>query len=86
MAGLSGLISRFRREGDALQPPTALADGVSHGPNGTWAWVVLPPRSTDELNTTTLVRLTATRVQRPAPADPGGVRLPFQDPVGPIRG
>ena len=60
MPGLSGLISRFRREGDALRPPTALSEGVSHGPDGTWAWVVLPPRSTDERNTTTLVRMTAT--------------------------
>ena len=60
MAGVSGLISRFRREGDPLQPPTAISDGVTHGPNGTWAWVVLPPRSTDERNTSTLVRMTAT--------------------------
>lgn len=59
MAGLSGMISRFRRSGDPLRPPTALADGMSHGPDGTWAWVVLPARSTDEQNTTTLVRMTA---------------------------
>ena len=48
MALLSGLVSRFRRDGGRLHPPTALADGVSHGPAGTWAWVVIPPRSTDE--------------------------------------
>ena len=59
MTGVSGLISRFRRHGDPLRPPTAISDGVTHGPNGTWAWVVLPPRSTDERNTSTLVRMTA---------------------------
>ena len=59
MAGLSGMISRFRRSGEPLRPPTALADGMSHGADGTWAWVVLPARSTDEQNTSTLVRMTA---------------------------
>ena len=59
MSGLSGVVSRFRRIADPVRPPTALADGMSHGPDGTWAWVVLPPRSTDEQNTTTLVRMTA---------------------------
>ena len=78
MAGFSGLISRFRRDGDALRPPTALADGVSHGPNGTWAWVVLPPRSTDELNTTTLVGLTATAANDLRRLIPAGYQFHFK--------
>lgn len=59
MSALAGILSRFRRVPDPLRPPTALADGMSHGPDGTWAWVVLPPRSTDEQNTATLVQMTA---------------------------
>lgn len=59
MSALSGVVSRFRRNGDPVRPPTALADGMSHGPDGTWAWVVLPSRSTDEQNTATLVQMTA---------------------------
>jgi hypothetical protein len=53
------VISRFRRDPAPLRPPTALSDGITHGPDGTWAWVVLPSRSTDEVNTSTLVRMTA---------------------------
>jgi len=56
---LSGLVSRFRRDGGQLQPPTAMADGVCHGPAGTWAWVVIPPRSTDELPSGALAMATA---------------------------
>lgn len=59
MPFLSGLVSRFRRDGGQLQPPTAMADGVCHGPAGTWAWVVIPPRSTDELPSGALAMATA---------------------------
>ncbi len=59
MTGISGVVSRFRRGSDPLRPPTALGEGLSHGPDGTWAWVVLPARSTDEQNTSSLVRMTA---------------------------
>ena len=80
--GLAGIVSRFRRVPDPLRPPTAFADGVSHGPDGTWAWVVLPARSTDEQNTATLVRMTADATSRPAAVDPAGGGVPLQDRSG----
>ncbi|WP_188944631.1 ATP-binding protein [Nakamurella endophytica] len=42
-----------------MATPTALAQGVSTGPGGTWAWAVIPPAATDELDSARLVAATA---------------------------
>lgn len=76
--GLAGIVSRFRRVPDPLRPPTAFTDGVSHGPDGTWAWVVLPARSTDEQNTTTLVQMTADATSDLRRLIPAGVEFHFK--------
>ncbi len=52
-------LDRFRRDDGRLTPPTALAEGITSSPSAAWAWVVLPTRSTDELNTEHIFRLTA---------------------------
>ena len=59
MALLSGMVAKFRRDGGKVQPPTAMADGVTHGPGGTWAWVLIPTRATDDLGSAALAQLTA---------------------------
>lgn len=51
--------SRWRRDGGPVATPTALGRGMSSGPGGTWAWVVIPPAATDELDSNQLVSLTA---------------------------
>jgi len=53
------LISKFRRNESPLHLPTAMAEGVTHGPGGTWGWVEIPARATDELNTQTIFRATS---------------------------
>jgi len=52
------LLRKFRRDESPLQTPSAIAQGVTHGPGGVWAWVEIPPRSTDEQDEDTLVSLT----------------------------
>ena len=52
------LLRKFRRDESPLQTPSAIAHGVTHGPGGVWAWVEIPPRSTDEQDEDTLVALT----------------------------
>lgn len=52
------IFDKFRRDQSRLRLPTAIADGVVHGPGGTWAVVLIPARSTDNLNTTTILRMT----------------------------
>lgn len=52
------LFQQFRRNESPLKVPTALADGITTGPGGTWAWVLIPPRATDELNSSTIFRMT----------------------------
>ena len=56
---LRGILSRFRRDESPLKAPEAMADGITHGPGGLWAWVVIPGRSTDELNTRSIFRMTS---------------------------
>ena len=51
--------SRWRRDGGPVATPTTLGRGMSAGPGGTWAWVVIPPAATDELDSNRLVSLTA---------------------------
>lgn len=42
-----------------LQTPAAMGDGITANANGTaWAWTTIPTRSTDEVNTSELFRLT----------------------------
>ena len=53
------LLQKFKRNTSPLQVPEALAEGVSHGPSGTWAWVLIPGRATDEQNTSTIFQMTA---------------------------
>ena len=53
------LISKFRRNESPLHLPTAMAEGITHGPGGTWGWVEIPARATDELNTQTIFRATS---------------------------
>lgn len=76
--GLAGIVSRFRRVPDPLRPPSAFTDGVSHGQDGTWAWVVLPARSTDEQNTATLVQMTADATSDLRRLIPPGVEFHFK--------
>jgi hypothetical protein len=52
------LFEKFRRNQSDLKVPTAITDGITNGPGGTWAWVLIPPRATDELNTSTIFRMT----------------------------
>lgn len=53
------LLQKFKRDTSPLRVPEALAEGVSHGPSGTWAWVLIPGRATDEQNTSTIFQMTA---------------------------
>lgn len=53
------LLQKFKRNTSPLHVPEALAEGVSHGPSGTWAWVLIPGRATDEQNTSTIFQMTA---------------------------
>ena len=52
------LLQKFRRDESPLRTPTAIGTGVTVGPGGVWAWVEIPPRSTDEEDGDTLVGLT----------------------------
>ena len=52
------LLEKFKRNQSRLKVPTAIADGVTHGEGGTWAWVMIPPRATDELNSATIFAMT----------------------------
>ena len=52
------LLRKFRRDESPLRTPTAIGPGVSAGPGGVWAWVEIPPRSTDEEDADTLISLT----------------------------
>ena len=53
------LLEKFKRNESELKVPTALTNGITHGPGGTWAWVLIPARATDELNTSTIFRMTS---------------------------
>ncbi len=53
------LLEKFKRNESDLKVPAALTNGISHGPGGTWAWVLIPARATDELNTSTIFRMTS---------------------------
>ena len=52
------LLQKFKRDESPLRTPTAIGTGVTTGPGGVWAWVEIPPRSTDEEDADTLVGLT----------------------------
>lgn len=52
------LLKKFRRDESPLRLPLVLGPGVSYGDGGVWAWVEIPPRSTDELDADTLIGLT----------------------------
>jgi hypothetical protein len=52
------LLQKFKRVESPLRTPTAIGTGITTGPGGVWAWVEIPPRSTDEEDADTLVGLT----------------------------
>ena len=52
------LLQKFKRDESPLRTPTAIGRGITTGPGGVWAWVEIPPRSTDEEDADTLVGLT----------------------------
>ncbi|HEY5151591.1 MAG TPA: ATP-binding protein [Mycobacterium sp.] len=52
------LLRKFRRDESPLHTPSAIAHGITHGSGGVWAWVEIPPRSTDEQDGDTLEALT----------------------------
>lgn len=54
------LLDRLRRDDGALDPVRSMAPGITvHDSGAVWAWVTLPTRSTDDLNTADIFRLTA---------------------------
>lgn len=66
------LLDRIRRDDGALDVPSVIAEGMTASPEKVIAWVVLPTRSTDEVNTDTLFRLTmdgASALKRLLPKD-----------------
>lgn len=72
MPKLSEDATRLRRDESPLGTPGAIAEGITASPEAVWAWVVIPDRSTDELNTSTIEALTldgASALRRLLPAD-----------------
>ncbi|GAB4083277.1 hypothetical protein GCU67_20675 [Modestobacter muralis] len=66
------LFSQSHRDDSALDTPKAIADGITASAQAVWAWVVLPTRSTDELNTDDIFALTsagASTLRRLLPTD-----------------
>lgn len=58
MPSKTKLLDRARRDDAPMDPPRAFADGITASTTAVWAWVVLPTRSTDEVNTDRLFQLT----------------------------
>lgn len=72
MAAKTKLIEAVSRDDGPLDVPSAFATGISASPTSVWAHVILPTRSTDELNTDRIVRLTldgASALRRLLPKD-----------------
>ena len=66
------LFDQSHRDDSALDTPKAIADGITASAQSVWAWVVLPTRSTDELNTEDIFALTsagASTLRRLLPTD-----------------
>lgn len=69
---MAKLLDRVRRDDGQLDVPAVIGEGITASPTAVWAWVVLPTRSTDEVNTDHLLRLTldgASALRRLLPKD-----------------
>lgn len=63
---------RLTRDRTPLDPPKAIAPGISAHGSSVWAWVVIPDKATDELNNATQFELTtqaASALRRLLPVD-----------------
>lgn len=52
------LLDTLHRDDGAPDIPAVIADGITASTSSVWAWVILPTRTTDEVNTDRLIQLT----------------------------